>query len=345
MIVMLTQALAVPAGEMNASTARMFLHRLLGVSLAVDVEELRPHLSEHAAVLLHRAECFPFDAPARALIRAADWQELEPRDIVRVATNLLDRCSTLEKHCRVGSVVARDLNMLPDLSTGSALGQLDDSTHALGCTAAYSTFAQLRPGWLGILVGSGSQLNGTVAVRGTIELIDCDPTFGTEAGLAGRHLDLNSQYSANFEGLLHAYDPAELWRSADAVDQLQLAFRIAFVRSMASRGQHVYMSHLPAFRFGSRFVRTLEGCGFRARGGAADRLLRSMVDALAHENLREVHALRVDKGPESPQMKRGADLAWRRDIDDEWHLHYWAGPSGIEFGIVGPHNCFDLPLR
>jgi hypothetical protein len=52
----------------------------------------------------------------------------------------------------------------------------------------------------------------------------------------------------------------------------------------------------------------------------------------------------MGKGGNEPQQKRGQDKAWRRDIDYEYHLHYWECDDGsVEFASVVTHNDFSIP--
>jgi hypothetical protein len=63
---------------------------------------------------------------------------------------------------------------------------------------------------------------------------------------------------------------------------------------------------------------------------------------VACTNLGATHALRNDRGYDSPQFTRGTDKAWRRDIDREYHLHYWETQNGYEFSDVVHHNDFNI---
>jgi hypothetical protein len=45
-----------------------------------------------------------------------------------------------------------------------------------------------------------------------------------------------------------------------------------------------------------------------------------------------------------PQLTRGGDTAWRRDIDRDLHLHYWElEAGGVELASVVDHNNFYIP--
>jgi hypothetical protein len=68
-----------------------------------------------------------------------------------------------------------------------------------------------------------------------------------------------------------------------------------------------------------------------------------MVEAIDQLRTEDVHALRESGSGGAPQRTRGGHRAWRRDIDREYHLHYWQCSDRIEFGWIGPHNDFHLP--
>jgi hypothetical protein len=63
------------------------------------------------------------------------------------------------------------------------------------------------------------------------------------------------------------------------------------------------------------------------------------------ENLSDTHWLRTGKGANNPQKKRRKDKAepWRRDIDRDYHLHYWKTANGTEFASVVVHDDMTIP--
>jgi hypothetical protein len=78
--------------------------------------------------------------------------------------------------------------------------------------------------------------------------------------------------------------------------------------------------------------------------GLVGRTLRCLSETIDEQNMRAVHAKRTGSGGGDPQELRDQNKAWRRDIDREYHLHYWECDDGtIEFASVGPHNMFDIP--
>jgi hypothetical protein len=68
------------------------------------------------------------------------------------------------------------------------------------------------------------------------------------------------------------------------------------------------------------------------------------VDTVEDLRLAATHALRTGAGANTGQRSRGPDLAWRRDVTYDHHLHYWQrGDDGSkELSCVVTHNCFDI---
>ena len=68
------------------------------------------------------------------------------------------------------------------------------------------------------------------------------------------------------------------------------------------------------------------------------------METIRGQNLPGVHALRTSPGGNATQRLRGTDKAQRRDIDQEFHLHYWECANGtIELASVVHHNDFSIP--
>lgn len=84
--------------------------------------------------------------------------------------------------------------------------------------------------------------------------------------------------------------------------------------------------------------------GFLREEVKARRLLRACVDVLTGVRMGQCHHLRTGPSGAAPVVKRadGAE-AWRKDIDHEYHLHYWKRGDAVEFAAVVTHNDFSIP--
>jgi hypothetical protein len=149
---------------------------------------------------------------------------------------------------------------------------------------------------------------------------------------------------ASFADFLRSLDPAEVWRRGFSGARIELAIRLAVFSHLAGGGHPVSWGNLPAFSLGREFLKSVAACGFDGDLRRIRRLLRACRETILREALAGTHHLRIGSGAAQPQRRRGDDAAWRRDIDYEYHLHYWECTSGPpELACVVAHGDFNIP--
>jgi hypothetical protein len=97
-----------------------------------------------------------------------------------------------------------------------------------------------------------------------------------------------------------------------------------------------------SFVFGKIFLDSARNLGFIHDKTRADRVMRACKEVLLKEKLASTHHLRVNKGPQAMPHQRENYIAWRKDIDHDFHLHYWDDGKKIEFANVVVHNDFSI---
>ncbi|WHY94685.1 hypothetical protein QNK12_15015 [Neobacillus cucumis] len=136
----------------------------------------------------------------------------------------------------------------------------------------------------------------------------------------------------NFEEFFFRVNPVEVWTEKLYEEAIKISI---FQRTGSYEDAN--------WKFGHSFFRSAQDKGFLSEGIKIKRLIRSIVDTILRENLSETHWLRAGQGANEPQVTRGNDRAWRKDIDREYHLHYWETEDGIEFASVVVHNDMSIP--
>ena len=148
---------------------------------------------------------------------------------------------------------------------------------------------------------------------------------------------------SDFRDVLRGIDEADLLAEAADDAGVELAIRIAVLKHrVATEGDADWSVEVPAI--GREFRLTCLQCCTEQGRALAGRILQSVVESVGNEKLRQVHKLRTGEGGNNPQQRRGRDRAQRRDIDHEFHLHYWECEGGrIELASVVHHNDFSIP--
>ncbi|PJN50198.1 hypothetical protein PAEVO_52420 [Paenibacillus sp. GM2FR] len=131
------------------------------------------------------------------------------------------------------------------------------------------------------------------------------------------------------------------WENATTITEYYELMNLFIKQRLIS--SNLDISEIPNWRFGHHFLDTCRELGFYHEESKIKTLLRSCADTILNQNLTNTHALRKDESGNSPQVTREKDKAWRRDIDYEYHLHYWQTSNGPELAAVVVHNNMDIP--
>ncbi|MBX9687534.1 MAG: hypothetical protein K2X27_12580 [Candidatus Obscuribacterales bacterium] len=172
-----------------------------------------------------------------------------------------------------------------------------------------------------------------------VELIESDGQIGEyEASLSA-----SIWTCPTAKEFLISVDPVQEWIRSKSVDGLRLSIKAACAKLADKLNKEIEWKELDAFAFHPKFLEYLWDHGFNNEPRKIRRLLRACAETILKLNLDAVHALRTTSSGGARQRLRGNDKAFRRDIDYEYHLHYWDTADGPQFCTVGPHEYFDIP--
>jgi hypothetical protein len=90
------------------------------------------------------------------------------------------------------------------------------------------------------------------------------------------------------------------------------------------------------------FFKSIRDLNFHKYESKIDSLLRALFEEIMNLNMKDTHELREGRSGGSNQICHNGYLAWRRDIDYEYHLHYWKKGNELVFTDVVPHNVFKI---
>jgi len=144
---------------------------------------------------------------------------------------------------------------------------------------------------------------------------------------------------------LHSFlSPNNIWTNGRCEFAFKKAIELYIYQNQHCQSPYVCPIDYNSFSFGQHFFPSCEDLGFLNEDLKIRMLLRAMVETILNTNTRDTHWIRIDSGPNSAQLKRGNDGAWRRDIDHEYHLHYWQTPDGPQFANVVHHEDISIPV-
>lgn len=279
------------------------------------------HISSAAVELLEASGRYPLSNEFPEIL----WP-YKP-DLVRLLVYLLDRLPKVEDLPVQEVLLSKALFSPPLGAEGRRLEHLAE----LG--ARLLILAMLRRGDGAILTQSDI---ASSRHQLALELGDVECEEGIEVGCSTYDGEL--RFAFDREGFFEIVDNA--W----VASHISLEFAIA-IEIWRRGGQELCpMSESRLWGVGSELAASVTRCNIGSNPARMRATLRSCADAILRIDQRDTHVLREGKGPKSAQRRRKQDGAgaWRRDIDREFHLHYWISGPNLELANVVFHNESDI---
>jgi hypothetical protein len=321
-----------------------FIATLLEWKDAMGKGYIRLYKSRFTQEVLMQCDLYPLRPRLRELLKNAAVIEYDANTISVWVERILNGAIEFEPSLGITDVLVEDAAIDPDVFASSTPALLrQNSVRCAVILSLASRFANEPMLRAHAIALRAPDFGMPVRVRAIIHDIEhCRADLGA-VPIAPAHFESSVLVCTSVQRFLLCLDGIDIVRSAIAPVDIETAIRISLFRSYSSRGDFDWQD-LPAFQLGSQFFQSLQEHRAMSGSGLAERLMRSIVETVCHENLAATHALRTGQGGDNPQRTRGRDLAWRRDVDREYHLHYWECAGGIvELAKLVVHNDFSIP--
>ncbi|KFN09710.1 MULTISPECIES: hypothetical protein [Paenibacillus] len=148
----------------------------------------------------------------------------------------------------------------------------------------------------------------------------------------------------NWLQLITNFNVVSSWKIAETDEDYFNLINLYLLQRLSIIGENPLDTDIPTWKYGHSFFETCRSLGFTHEEGKIKALLKACADTILDQNLSSTHTLRIDESGNSPQLMRNRDKAWRRDIDYEYHLHYWKTSNGPELAAVVVHNNMWIPI-
>jgi hypothetical protein len=335
--------LAVPL-DGGAEDARRYVEILLDWARLLDKPWIAIYMSERASEALFDDGLYPLRDQLKSMFAANGIIEYDVNTVAMVVDSLLMLTPSFETYFSIRDVVAEELTTEPDilrLCSGTRL-QSDLARcvvliaiirqHCQAPVRDHSLILQRAPG-------------RTVRVRALIHMLEHQRDDLGAMPVPPEYFEGDVLVCDDFTGLIECLNEAAILLKATDDVGVETAIRIAVYKSRLACGTAPEWDDVQRYRIGHAFRSSSQKN--HPIQQLASKLLRAIVETLEHTNMAATHELRTGPGGSDPQRVRGSDhaKAWRRDIDREYHLHYWMCIDGVvEIASLSfPHNDFTIP--
>jgi len=274
--------------------------------------------------------------PPWQLIRSAIVRlelEFAPHDVFSLIQALMDRLPKIEEEVGVNEVLLEGATCTPAIHARRNEVFKAEFERLLALVCLFTERHNLAGEHVPVVLTRELNVCPT-RVNFAASLEDTDPRLGRlPRQLANPVLvfDHSAEYIDNV-------DPVEVWSAAASQATLAAAIRLYTQRVAQQSG----VEYSQEWNIGASFVQTIVSLRLQRRALGRS-VLRACAETILNQNLAATHALRVSAAANSAQLRRRQDSAWRRDIDHEFHLHYWTTSEGPELAAVVQHNDFSIP--
>ena len=338
--------LAIPPADCVEEEAFEYVETLLDWKSLLKESWIAIYMSEEVCnVLLRCDESFPRREQLQKLFRAHGINQYDVNTVHKIASRLLQITPSFERFYKVSDVLIQleKLELNPDIPLRFKFyGLQQELARCLTMTAILRKYC-LSPNDEHFIIVKNAP-NRRIRIRVPLHMFEHSRDDVPDIVNSPQNFEGEVRVCDSFHGLLSDIDSANILINSSNNDETTLAIRIALFQDSIVLGEGPDWSEYVEFRIGSEFRRSYQIICSDRDGSVPKKILRSIVETVKGRNLTAVHALRTGVGGGNPMRRRNADKAQRRDIDKEFHLHYWDLPDGnIELASVVYHNDFSIP--
>jgi len=325
--------------EIRHDAVREYITRLLDLSrLRTTCRSANFLRDEQLTLTLHELGGYPFHSSiSEALEFCSDEFDIQVEDANRLANFLIERSTLVEEIGNFHDVVIDEYSVSPVFENQPHTRLFEHLVRAV----TLATYAL----WDGNKLKANTFLASALPTKTQKDL-----TFNLTVSIAERHdgeiYEPSEKLAVTFP--LHK-DTASYLKALDVGALLTLGTEHALVDAfvaVAVRAETDPEERAVQIRewlsLGEDFLISASCNGFLHEQGKMQRLARACADVLIGRNQAKSHHLRAGKGANEQQRTRDQWAAWRHDLDDEFHLHYWRSGNQIELANVVVHNNFDI---
>lgn len=313
--------------ETSAVEFEEYINQLLELKELQDEEQFNYVISSTTYYILTEKNNYPYwDTVKEKLIKHGLQKQFQPRDIIDTLNSLLKNPS-IEEKLEIEDILYENVVVNPQNVIEERPGIFVEELYRLLMFLCLA----LEEGNTYILA-SKDYSNQKLNVSGSIYEISNNDMK--------RELPLvyESEISIfnNLNNLFNIIDPIFTWKNAESENDFNLAIEVSIYQRTGKRITN------KNWMFGKDFILNVKELGFGHEDIKINMLFKALLDAILQENMGAVHALRTGSGANTPTVTRGTDQACRRDVNREFHLHYWKNKKIIEFANVGVHNTMHI---
>lgn len=158
-------------------------------------------------------------------------------------------------------------------------------------------------------------------------------------------VEKTAKQEANCKGSLSEFlndiqTPFLLWKTAERKDDLDLGIRVALLQASGADDMNdIYENY--NFAIQNSFYQDYCDGHYQNKDPDIRSTIQAVIDAVMGNNLKKMHAIRVGKGGNDPQLTKNGYDAQRRNITTSIKLAYWKKANEFKIANMKEHDFVE----
>lgn len=335
--------LACPPSEAGEEGFRKYILNILSWKDLRVAKWTTIYISKKTYEDLAKTNSYPPWGALKRSISTFGIEDVQPKDVVDIVNGFLEKSAILEDVLKIDDILFEDVECSSPEHYRSRHPVFVEHYERLVMLACLRIILISIPEFKQIMISLNSgekvleiNLCGRISYCQYYEEVKGYPAFPiTVAG---------SFYVCNSPQVLDlCVNPCDIWTSGHSEDVFRKALEVFVYQQEQNAGSNTNLLENKPYRCRGEFFLSLERLNFTNNPTKLRKLFRACAETIIGLNMQATHWLRTGEGGNSPQRLRGQEGAWRRDIDDEYRLHYWQTEEGPEFASIVIHNDMNIP--
>lgn len=309
-----------------------FIHNLINWKDLIDLNWGRVFKPNETFDILFKHKLYPLVDGLKELVDKYHIDYIQPEEIDKIVNSILNKIPTIEEHSGINDILIDTDNLkLIDNRNEDFIQILKKLVAILKIDCIINNKRDS-----GQILLSKELQSPLIKFDAVISVIDTDHDIGLPLAT-----NIEFNHFENFKEFCLKIEPTIVWINA----QNDLCIRMAVYIKIYQHDDTVdYINNqtTPNFILHESFFKSTHKLNFNTDAAKIDNLLRALIEEIFQLNMKDTHELRVGKSGGAKQVQYNNYTGWRRDIDYEYHIHYWKKGSHLIFTDVVPHNTFAI---
>jgi hypothetical protein len=336
--------LACPRPESGLSSFQNYIENLISWSELRQSEWVPIYISRNASESLAQANAYPPYPDLKRTIDALGIRHIQPKDVIDLINGFLLKSRIVEDELGIDDLLFDNFNSVPAVLFKDRQEPFPHHFQLLSVLLAMHRHFITDITNQILITCRGDEHVGTSTINAVVtDLLKKHSDVIPDNCPAPLPIEVQFFLCRCLHTMHSNLEPCNTWSNADCEYALKKAIEIYVYQSTFRSGPYQCPIDYSSFSIGNHFIPSCMRLGFFEDYPKIKMLLRACAETILDTNNSSTHWIRKNAGGNSAQLKRGNDSAWRRDIDYEYHLHYWSTNAGPELSVVVEHNDFSIP--